>query len=341
MHTRVKDGKGWKPIIVVSMGDYNGVGPELALKAVRHPGVRKACRPVLVGSIEVYEYYARRARLRTTLREIQNPSEASDSRDIEVCSIFGFNRPAVHPGVESPDAGRYAGEAIRRCVVYCITREAEALVTAPTSKSVMNRAGFRYPGQTEMVAEYSGGDTPTMILIAGSFRVALATVHLPLARVASSLSTKLLTGKLRALNASLKLDFGIPRPRIAVLGLNPHAGEQGLLGNEEKSFISPAVASVKRRRILAEGPFPADGFFARHAHRNYDAILAMYHDQGLIPLKMSGVDIGVNFSSGLPVVRTSPDHGTAFGLAGKGKANPGSMIEAIKLAVAITRNRRK
>jgi 4-hydroxythreonine-4-phosphate dehydrogenase len=205
---------------------------------------------------------------------------------------------------------------------------------------MMNRAGFRYPGQTELVAALAGGKLkPTMMLVAGNFRVALATVHVPLARVASLISRELIVRKLSAVHESLRSDFGIRRPAIAVLGVNPHAGERGLLGREELRHIGPALKIARARKIDAAGPFPADGFFATGAQGGYDAVLAMYHDQGLIPLKMSGFDVGVNFSSGLSVVRTSPDHGTAYALAGRGKANPRSMIEAIALAVRISRNR--
>ena len=327
------------PVIVISMGDLNGIGPEIALKASLEPAIRRICRPVLVGSTDVFAFYARRAGLNLTLRETEEADSPVPRGTIPVIPVSVFRTPVLSPGIPAVSAGSFAAEAIRRSVELCMEGTADALVTAPTSKDIMNRAGFRYPGQTEMVAALSGTLKPTMMLIAGSFRVALATVHLPLAKVASSLSRELIVRKLKAVHESLRSDFGISKPSIAVLGLNPHAGEHGLLGREEIRFIAPALRIARARKIDAEGPFPADGFFANGSHTRYDAVLAMYHDQGLIPLKMSGFDIGVNFSSGLNLIRTSPDHGTAYELAGTGRANPRSMIEAISLAVTIARNR--
>ena len=203
----------------------------------------------------------------------------------------------------------------------------------------MHLAGSAAPGQTEMLLRLSGGEHVAMMLVAGAFRVALATVHYPLREVSRHLTMGVILEKLGVLHAALVTDFGIRSPRIAVLGLNPHAGENGILGTEEKEIIIPALKKARARRIRVEGPFPADAFFGMQEFRRYDAVLAMYHDQGLIPLKMSGFRIGVNVSAGLPVVRTSPDHGTAFDIAGKGLADPSSMNHAIQLAVSIVRNR--
>jgi 4-hydroxythreonine-4-phosphate dehydrogenase len=321
------------------MGDFNGIGPEISLQAALHDDVRAVCRPVLVGSLEVYEYYARRSRMRLTLHEIDHAPSQMPRLCVAVWPVLSFRSPSIHPGIPSVEAGTFAGAAIRTSVELWTSGVAGALVTGPTSKDVMNRAGFRYPGQTEMIAEYAGEKKPTMMLIAGKFRVALATVHLPLARVASTITSELILRKLRAVDSTLRKDLGIRRPAIAILGVNPHAGENGLLGSEERSKLAPALTSARRAGIRVDGPFPADGFFATQSHTRYDAVLAMYHDQGLIPLKMSGFDIGVNFSSGLDIVRTSPDHGTAYALAGKSRANPGSLIAAIRLAVEIVRNR--
>jgi 4-hydroxythreonine-4-phosphate dehydrogenase len=258
-----------------------------------------------------------------------------------VMNIHPFERPGVDPGKQTVRAGKFAGDAITASAKLCIAGVIDGMVTAPVSKRTMVAAGYRFPGQTELVASLSGKGPATMMLIADTFRVGLATVHVPLRMVSRRVSHQLIVQRLTAIQRALKQDFGIRRPNIAVLGLNPHAGEEGLLGSEETGIISPAIRRARANGIRAEGPFPADGFFGTHSHRNFDAVLAMYHDQGLIPLKMSGFSIGVNYSAGLPLVRTSPDHGTAFGIAGKGIADPGSMIEAIRLAAAIIHNRKK
>lgn len=329
-----------KPTLAITMGDFNGVGPELVLRSVLSTTVRTICRPILIGSLGVFEYYARRLGMRVTLRE-SPPERISHKRgSLPVIDIHPFVVPRITPGKAEKQAGKFSGDALTTAIRLCTARAVDGMVTAPVAKFAMARAGFHYPGQTEMVASLSGSSKATMILLAGDFRVGLATVHLPLRDVAGSITRALLEGKLGALHTALKKDFGIRRPRIAVLGLNPHAGERGLLGTEEKGKVSPAIDRARRRGIRAEGPFAADGFFGTHAHREYDAVLAMYHDQGLIPLKMSGFQLGVNYSAGLSIVRTSPDHGTAFRIAGKGIANPSSMIEAIKLAVSIIRRRR-
>ena len=330
-----------KPLIAITMGDFNGVGPEIALKSILSRTVRKICFPVLVGSIDVFEYYARRLRLRINLREVSGGPFSHVSGCCPVINIHPFERPRLAPGRPSVQAGKFAGEAITASVKLCVAGVMEGMVTAPVSKSTMAAAGFRFPGQTELVASLSGRAAATMMLIADTFRVGLATVHVPLDQISRHISRELIVQRLAAMDTALKKDFGIRSPKIAVLGLNPHAGEHGLLGSEEIAVISPAIGRVRRSRIHAEGPFPADGFFGTHSQENFDAVLAMYHDQGLIPLKMSGFNIGVNYTAGLPIVRTSPDHGTAFDIAGKGLADPGSIIEAIGLAVMIIHNRKK
>ncbi len=329
------------PIIAISMGDLNGIGPEIILKSTITPEIRQLCRPLLVGSLEVFEYYARRLRLRILLRESDAKPISKSPDGLEVVDVRPFERPMIEPGKAAVSSGMYAGESVERAVTLCLNGSADAMVTGPTSKETMNNAGYRFPGQTEMVAQLAGRAKPMMMMVAGTFRVALATVHLPLKEVSRALSASLIVRKLSILNSALIDDFGIRRPRVAVLGLNPHAGEGGLFGNEETRIISPALGRARRSGIIADGPFPSDGFFGTHSHARYDAVLAMYHDQGLIPLKMAGFDIGVNYSAGLPIVRTSPDHGTAYAIAGKGVANHRSMLEAIRLAVAITKNRRR
>jgi 4-phospho-D-threonate 3-dehydrogenase / 4-phospho-D-erythronate 3-dehydrogenase len=329
-----------KPVLAVTMGDFNGVGPEVVIKASLSPAVRGVCRPLLVGSLDVFEHYARTCKRSVLFREITADRGEIDGPGIPVVEVRPYERPVISPGLAAVRGGVFAGESLRKAVRLWSQGMADAVVTAPTSKSVMQKAGFRFPGQTEMVAAFSGGKRPLMMLVAGTFRVALATVHLPLKVVSRTLSKQLIVERLRRIHDSLRIDFRLKHPRIAVLGLNPHAGENGLLGNEEQRLIAPAIRLAVRSGIRAEGPFPADGFFGTHAHRKYDAVLAMYHDQGLIPLKMWGFETGVNYSAGLPVIRTSPDHGTAYELAGRGGANPNATIAAMILAASIVKNRR-
>ncbi|HEV8538576.1 MAG TPA: 4-hydroxythreonine-4-phosphate dehydrogenase PdxA [Bacteroidota bacterium] len=329
------------PKIAITMGDLNGIGPEVALKSVVSRTVRNICTPVLVGSLDVFEHYARRFRIRLNLREAERDNLQSDSGDLPVVNILPSANPSITPGKQTTAAGSWAGMAVTTAVELCVAGNVHGMVTAPVSKISLNEGGFKFAGQTEMVAALSGRSVPTMMLVARNFRVGLVTVHLPVNRISRTITSKLIAQRLRTIHGALVGDFNIRAPKIGVLGLNPHAGEDGLLGNEELTQIAPAIKSARKRHIQVDGPFPADGFFGTHSHENYDAVLAMYHDQGLIPIKMSSFERGVNYSAGLQIIRTSPAHGTAFGIAGKGIANPSSMIEAIKLAVTIVHNRRK
>jgi 4-hydroxythreonine-4-phosphate dehydrogenase len=330
-----------KPKIAISMGDFNGIGPEIILKSLRSPGIQKICVPMIVGSIDVFEYYAKRIRQRIHFKEIDSIPDKSSAQNIHVFHLRKFQNPVIKPGIISREAGDYAGEAIEVAVELCKQKVIDGMVTAPISKEALHLAGYRFPGQTEMLAKICKTDNVIMMLVANNLRVGLTTIHLALNKVTKSLSKELIAGRLSLIHSSLRKDFGIRNPKIAVLGLNPHAGENGAMGNEEIEIIEPAIRVAKRNRVHVDGPFPADGFFGMHSYKNYDAVLAMYHDQGLIPLKMMGFNIGVNYTAGLPIVRTSPDHGTAFDIAGKGIADPSSMIEAIRLAVQIIKNRKR
>ena len=327
-----------KPVLAVTMGDFNGTGPEIILKSLARRTVRSICTPLVIGSLDVLEFYARKLRLPVSLREA-DVFPAAPGTGLTVVPIEPFRSPRITPGRLSMESGRYSALAIEEAVRLCRAGLADGVVTAPVSKEAMHLAGHKVPGQTEMLLALSGGSRVAMMLVAGSFRVGLATVHYPLKDVSRHLTSRVLLEKLAIVHDALRIDFGIARPRIAVLGLNPHAGENGILGTEEQEVIIPALERARKGRIRVEGPFPADAFFGRQLFRQYDAVLAMYHDQGLIPLKMHGFAIGVNVSAGLPIVRTSPDHGTAFDIAGTGAADPTSMIEAIKLASSIVRHR--
>ena len=330
-----------KPLIAVTLGDFNGIGPEIVLKCLRSPIIQRICIPMVIGSIDVLEFYAHSMRLKVHFKEIDTIPDRSSSDYIYVFHLRKFQKPVIQPGIISKEAGDYSAEAIEIAAKLCKQKIVDGTVTAPISKEALHQAGYRFPGQTEMLAKICNNDNVAMMLIANKLRVGLATIHLALNKVAKTLSKELIAGKLSLIHSSLRNDFGIRYPNIAVLGLNPHAGENGKMGDEEIKIIEPAIRIAKRKRIYADGPFSSDGFWGMHAFKHYDAVLAMYHDQGLIPLKMMGFNIGVNYTAGLPIVRTSPDHGTAFEIAGKGIANPSSMIEAIKLAVKILHNRKR
>lgn len=330
-----------KPIIPITMGDFNSISPEITLKSILSPNVRRICNPLIIGSIDVYDYFAKKLKLKIHLKEVDAVPSQFSSEHVPVMHIRKFQIPVIKPGQVSKEAGEFACDAIEIAADLCKQGIVDGMVTAPVSKEAMWLAGYRYPGQTEMLAKLFDTSDVAMVLIAKNLRVGLATTHLPLKNVSKEITINNLARKIFIVYKSLRNDFNIQNPKIAILGLNPHAGENNNLGNEEEKIILPAIQSMKRKGLYINGPFPSDGFFGTHAYKNYDAVIAMYHDQGLIPLKMLGFDIGVNFTAGLPIVRTSPDHGTAFEIAGKGIANPSSMVEAIKLAVKIIHSRNK
>ncbi len=328
-----------KPIIAITIGDFNGVGPEVALKAAANAGIRKLCTPLLVGPLNVFEHVRSDLKLKLKLEKSSLPLVKStvtpvlDTGD----GIWGD----VQYGKVSKTAGKNAGVAIERAVELCVKVQADAMVTAPVSKEALNLAGYNFPGQTEMIALLSRSQRVAMMLVSNSMRVGLITIHVGIKSIPEHLSKEKIVEKIHIVNDSLKRDFRIRKPHIAVLALNPHAGEKGLMGTEDDELVKPAIQEVKSSGIDVHGPFSADAFFGKQSHKGYDAVVAMYHDQGLIPLKMTSFGKGVNFSAGLNIVRTSPDHGTAYDIAGKGAANVSSTIEAIKLAVTIAGNRQR
>lgn len=324
-----------KPTIAITIGDFNGIGPEIALKAAAHPSIRKICIPLLVGPFSVFEHIRGSLRLRMKLEKFL---PAASNRTVTAVVDVGDGIWAdVQYGTVSKSAGRTAGTAIEQAVDLCLKGRAQAMVTAPVSKEALNLAGYNFPGQTEMVALLSRSQHVAMMLVSDRMRVGLITIHEPLRSVADQINKEKIVEKIVIIEESLRKNFLIRHPKIAVLALNPHAGEGGLIGNEEKEIIIPAIEELEGKKISAKGPFSADAFFGTRAYESFDAIVSMYHDQGLIPLKLSSFGGAVNFSAGLTIIRTSPDHGTAYDIAGKGKANTSSMLQAIKLAVEFSR----
>ncbi len=323
--------------IGITQGDPNGIGWEVILKALADTRMADLATLVVYGSPDAAAYYKNTLHDTepVTLHPVASAAEAKRGRiNIVACGKM----PAVHPGVAEPAAGAAAVEALRAAAADLKAGVIDAVVTAPFDKAAVQSETFRFTGHTEYFgAEFEA--EPIMILCSDVLRVGLVTKHLPVSEIASHITKEAIVKHLRLLRRSLKEDFGIVEPRIAVMALNPHAGDGGLLGREEAEIIRPAITEAFAEGVLAFGPFAADGLFAGGDYARYDGILAMYHDQGLAPFKSLSPD-GVNFTAGLPAVRTSPDHGTAFDIAGKDKADPQSMRNAIYAACDIAANRK-
>ncbi|WP_064974731.1 4-hydroxythreonine-4-phosphate dehydrogenase PdxA [Alistipes provencensis] len=324
--------------IGITQGDTNGIGWEVILKALADPRMTELFTPVVYGSPKAAAYY------RNTLAETEtipfNPvASAAEARRGKVnLAACGEGAEIVPPGKASADAGRAAVEALRAAMRDLKEGHLDAIVTAPFDKETVQADDFRYTGHTEYMAAELGGES-MMIMCSDVLRVGLVTKHIPVSEIARSITRERIVKDLHTLRRSLVEDFGIVEPRIAVMALNPHAGDGGLLGREEQEIIRPAIVEAFDKGVLAFGPFAADGLFAGGGYAKYDGILAMYHDQGLAPFKTLSPD-GVNFTAGLSAVRTSPDHGTAFDIAGKDKADPQSMRNAIYTAIDIVEHRR-
>ncbi|MFD2521355.1 4-hydroxythreonine-4-phosphate dehydrogenase PdxA [Emticicia soli] len=328
-----------KPVIGISIGDFNGIGPEVILKAVGANRLNKICTPVIYGSGKIVNRYRQQLDLKDwqffTIQKI----EQINHKQVNVINCVNDQNIEVQPGKITPEAGKLAFEALKRAVADLKAGKIDALVTAPINKHNIQSEEFNFPGHTEYLAKEFESDNELMFMVSEDIKIGVVTGHLPLDQVKTKLTKELIIKKIEQIHTSLKRDFGIQKPKIAVLGLNPHAGENGLLGNEEKEIIQPALNEIKKKGTLVFGPFPADGFFGTASWKQYDAVLAMYHDQGLMPFKMLAFENGVNFTAGLPKVRTSPDHGTAYDIAGKNIADESSMIHAIYTAIDVAKNR--
>ena len=328
-----------KIIIGITQGDTNGVGYEVIIKSLTDARLLELCVPVVYGSSRAFGFYKKQ------LPDVENlnTNVINTARDYHPKRVNIINcvpdNFRIDSGQPVPEAANAALIALQAAVNDLKNGDLDAMVTAPLNKKAVAVHFPGFTGHTEYLINEFGVKDGLMFLIADKMRVGVVTNHLPLSQVPSALTTEMILSKIRLMDASLRRDFGIVRPRIAVLGLNPHSGDGGLLGNEEIDVIIPAVEAAGRDDILAFGPYSPDGFFSTHQQYNFDAVLAMYHDQGLIPFKALAFDTGVNFTAGLPVVRTAPDHGTAYELAGKGMANPMPMKSAIYEAIDIVRNR--
>lgn len=323
----------------ITQGDTNGVGYEVIIKSLTDSRMLDLCVPVVYGSSRAFGFYKKQLPDVENLNtNIINTAKDYHPKRVNIINCVPDNF-RIDPGQPTPESANAALIALREAVKDLKNGDLDALVTAPLNKKAVALHFPGFTGHTEYLVNEFGVKDGLMFLIADKMRVGVVTNHLSLSKVPSALSVDSILSKLRLMNDSLRRDFGIVRPKIAVLGLNPHSGDGGLLGSEETDIINPAIEAAGKENILAFGAFSPDGFFSTHQQYNYDAVLAMYHDQGLIPFKALAFDTGVNFTAGLPVVRTSPDHGTAYELAGKGAANPMPMKSAIYAAIDIARNR--
>lgn len=331
-----------KPIVAITMGDPAGVGPEVALKAIADPRLRRACLPLILGDLGVLERARRRIQSSAKLFP-WNLGNSVNQRDqfVPVYSLTSLSSAQSQPGLPSKGCGEAAYRYIKTAAELVGSGVAQGMATAPISKRVLQLAGYAYPGHTELLAELTGTRECRMMHIGKQLRVVLVTGHLPLLRLRRELTRRQIRITAELAHQALQKYFGISRPRLAVAGLNPHAGEGGILGTEETTVIGPAVRDARRKGIRVEGPFPADSLFFQAVHGAYDAVICMYHDQGLIPLKLHHFFGGVALTIGLPIIRTSVDHGTAYSIAGKNLADAASMKEAILLAARLARQQKR
>jgi 4-hydroxythreonine-4-phosphate dehydrogenase len=327
-----------KPVIGITCGDINGIGPEVILKTLLDERIFEMCRPVLYGNAQTLSHHRNVLQLEEVKTAVVENAGSAAEGVLSVVNCWP-DSAVVSLGNITEEGGKCAWKALDRAMADVKGGHLRALVTAPINKKAMQLAAFPHPGHTEYLAAQVGATEPMMLMVDGGLRVGLATTHVPLAKVASNIQKDRLVKKLELLNRCLQRDFGIEKPNIAVLGVNPHAGEEGAIGNDEQQHIIPAVAQARKQGLLVFGPYAADGFFGSGAFAKHDAILAMYHDQGLIAFKALSFHQGVNYTAGLPFVRTSPDHGTGYDIAGQNAADPSSFRAALFAAIDIARQR--
>jgi len=325
--------------IGITQGDINGIGYEIIIKGLLDPRIFEICTPIVYGSLKVAAYHRKALDIENfSLTSIKSPDEANIKR-ANIINCLDDN-VRVELGKSTEIAGKASYTALIRAVEDLKANKLDALITAPINKYNIQSDKFAFAGHTEFLKDYFQSDDVLMLMVSELLKIGIITTHVPLSEVPSTISEDLLLRKIKILNDSLIRDFAVRKPRIAILGLNPHAGEEGMLGREEQEVILPSINKAKEENIFCFGPYPADGFFGSGDYRNFDGVLAMYHDQGLIPFKSMVMDEGVNYTAGLPIIRTSPAHGTAFDLAGKNEASPNSFLKAIYTACDIYHNRK-
>ena len=328
-----------KLIVGITQGDGNGIGYEVIIKALADERMLDLCTPVIYGSSKIFGFYKKQ------IHDIENinTNVITSAKDVHAKRVNIVNclpeNVFVEPGQPTPESAKSAMTSLSKAVEDIKAGYIDVLVTAPINKRAMSSEGFGYTGHTEYLEQQFGVDEVAMIMVCDRLKVGVLTGHVSLKDVPSMITVDSILRKLRLMKHSLQKDFGIDAPKIAVLGLNPHCGDGGLLGDEEQQVILPAIMAANEEGILAFGPYSSDGFFSLGNYSKFDAVLAMYHDQGLTPFKALAFEDGVNYTAGLPIVRTSPDHGTAYEMAGRGVADPRSMKAAIYAAIDIFNRR--
>lgn len=323
----------------ITQGDINGVGYEVILKALAEQEIYEDFTPIIYGAPKLAAYHRKVLNLQNFGMYAIRSVEEANAKRVNVLTCCD-EETHIELGRPTEESGRAAFLALQRAVEDLKNGQIDVLITAPINKKNIQSEDFHFPGHTEYLEQQAGGQTALMLLCAEKLRVGVVAGHIPISRVAGYITVERIVNKLRILNQTLKQDFLITKPRIAVLGLNPHAGDDGLLGGEEQTVIKPAIEQANQEGILAMGPYAADGLFGSDALGKFDAVLAMYHDQGLAPFKALAFDKGVNYTAGLPFIRTSPDHGTAYDIAGKDCADCSSFREALWLALDVYKNRK-
>lgn len=324
--------------IGITQGDTNGIGYEVIMKAVADSKILELCIPVVYGVSKVAAYHKKTLELNDFAMQVVKSAQQANTKKANLLNLTD-SEVHVEWGKATETSGKMAELALDAACKDLKNKQIDAIVTAPIHKGAMPAETFKFAGHTEYLAHQFDSKESLMMMIAPSLRLGFVTNHLPIEQVSKNINKELIIKKIKILNDSLKKDFRCTNPKIAVLALNPHAGDNGKLGKEEEEIIRPAIQQAFAEKINVFGPFPADGFFATDQFRKFDAVLAMYHDQGMIPFKVLAMDEGVNFTAGLPIVRTSPAHGTAYDIAGKNQASGESMRNAIYLAIDILRNR--
>jgi len=327
-----------KARIGISIGDINGIGIEVILKTLSDSRIYEYCTPIVYGSVKTTSYHKKLLGIQEFNFQVIRTAAEANLRKPNLINCWE-EEVKIEMGQDTENGGKYALKSLEAAMEDLLDGKIDALVTAPINKSNIQKAGFSFPGHTEYLQQKAGMADSLMFMLSEDLKIGVVTGHMPISQVAASITKESILSKLRLINKSLKNDFWIEKPKIAVLGLNPHAGDRGLLGKEEEEIIIPTINKAFEEGIMAFGPFPADGFFGQASYLKFDAVLAMYHDQGLIPFKHLSFGKGVNFTAGLTFIRTSPDHGVAYDIAGKAIANEGSFREALFTAADLFRKR--
>ena len=330
-----------RPLLGITMGDPAGIGPEVIAKALAGPNLRRICFPLVIGSVPVMRQTVKKLRLKLDVRSVEGHDTASLHAN-HIAVLDPLERPlgSFKIGVAAAETGAASVSFIKKAVHLAQIGCIDGIITAPINKEAINMAGWHFPGHTELLADLTQTQESGMMIIGGPLRIMFVTTHVAIKDLPSLLTQVKIEKGIRLAHLALTTLFGIKKPKIGVAALNPHAGEHGLFGDEEERLILPAARAARSKGILASDPLPADTLFGKTARGDYDGVVALYHDQGLIPLKLVAFGTCVNLTVGLPIIRTSVDHGTAFDIVGKGIADPGSLVEAVKLAATFAINRK-